>query len=216
MTVALATVARGDVETAVEAVIDVGRYASSHHWVPATSGNFSVRIDESRIAITRSGVDKGFLTALDVLIQPLGDRLLPGSSAEAALHVRHYRDDPAVGAIFHIHGPYSTVLSRVHLPDGAVRISGWELQKALAGITTHEAVVEVPVFDNDQEIEALSNRVAARLAEPATQGSVRAPGYLLAGHGLYAWGKTVRDAYRHLEAFEVLFSQIAMLRSYQP
>ncbi len=216
MTVALAVVARGDVETAVEAVIDAGRYASARNWVPATSGNFSVRIDETRIAITRSGVDKGSLTAADLLIQPLGDALLPGSSAEAALHVRHYRDSPATGAIFHIHGPYSTVLGQAHLPEAAVHLTGWELQKALAGITTHEATVEVPVFANDQDIDALSDRIAARLAQPAASGHVRAPGYLLAGHGLYAWGKTVRDARRHLEALEVLFGQIVMFRSYQP
>jgi len=49
------------VDVAVDAVIAAGRYASARHWVPATSGNFSVRVDDARIAITRSGVDKGAL-----------------------------------------------------------------------------------------------------------------------------------------------------------
>ena len=30
-------------------------------------------------------------------------------------------------------------------------------------------------------------------------------GYLIAGHGLYTWGRTVDDALRHVEAFEFLF-----------
>jgi len=215
MNVAWAVEKDDDVGVAVEAVISAGRDASKRGWVPATSGNFSVRIDPDRIAITRSGVDKGALAPADVLIQPIGRPLLPGSSAEAALHVRRYADDPNVNAIFHIHGLYSTVIGRAHAAKEAVRLKGWELQKALAGVTTHEATVEVPVFANDQDVAALSDRVAERLALPASKGRMRAPGYLLAGHGLYAWGKSPKDAARHLEALEVLFQQVITLRSYQ-
>lgn len=213
MTVALAKTESDYVETAIGAVIDAGRSASGRHWVPATSGNFSVRIDKSSIAITRSGVDKGALKPSDILIQSLDAPLLPGSSAEAALHVRLYLDDPGTGAIFHAHGPYSAVIGQAHLSKGAVQLQGWELLKALAGVTTHEVTVEVPVFENDQNIDALSERIAARLALSPPPNQIRAPGYLLAGHGLYAWGKTPRDAGRHLEAFEVLFQQAIMFRS---
>lgn len=205
-----------DVGEAVAAVIAAGRDAARRGWVPATSGNFSVRIDSDSIAITRSGVDKGSLTPADVLIQPLDAPLLAGSSAEAALHVRCYRDEPHVGAIFHIHGLYSSVIGQAHAGRGAVLLNGWELQKALAGVSTHEATIEVPVFANDQDVDALATRVAERFARPAAAGRGRAPGYLLAGHGLYAWGRSVREASRHLEALETLFRQIITLRSYQP
>lgn len=200
---------------AVAAVIDAGQYAATRGWVPATSGNFSVRIDSNHIAITRSGVDKGALAANDILIQPIDRPLLPGSSAEAALHVRRYVDDPSVNAIFHIHGLYSTVIGRAHCEDKTVRIEGWELQKALSGVTSHEATVEVPVFANDQDVAALSDRIAGRLSRPATRACLRAPGYLLAGHGLYAWGQSPMDAARHIEALETLFQQIITLRSYR-
>jgi methylthioribulose-1-phosphate dehydratase len=205
-----------NIETAVEAVIAAGRAASLRHWVPATSGNFSVRIDETRIAVTRSGVDKGALAPSDILIQSIDRPLLPGSSAEAALHTRLYADNPDIGAIFHAHGLSSAVIGRAHAADGAVLVEGWELQKALSGITTHEANVEVPIFANDQDVGALSIRVAERLAQPLPPGRSRAPGYLLAGHGLYAWGRSAGDAFRHLEALEVLFCQIITLRTYQP
>jgi methylthioribulose-1-phosphate dehydratase len=216
MTVALARIEQDETETAVAAVIAAGRNASARHWVPATSGNFSVRIDDNRIAITRSGVDKGALTAGDVLIQTLDAPLLPGSSAEAALHIRQYLDSPETGAIFHIHGPYSTVIGQIHLAEGVVQLGGWELQKAFSGVSTHETIVEIPIFANDQDVDALSVRVSARLSQPARAGCSRAPGYLLAGHGLYAWGHTPRDAMRHLDAFEALFNQNMMLRSFRP
>jgi methylthioribulose-1-phosphate dehydratase len=202
---------------AVAGVIAAGRTAAERHWVPATSGNFSVRIDADTIAITRSGVDKGNLVPSDILIQPLDQPLLPGSSAEAELHTALYRLRPELGAIFHAHSPAATVLSRLALADGTLTLTGWELQKALAGVRTHEAIVEVPVFANDQDIPALSKRVEARLAQPTTvQGAVSAPGYLLAGHGVYAWGVTETDAARHLEALEALFGFELSHRRFTP
>ncbi|BCP51920.1 methylthioribulose-1-phosphate dehydratase [Kaistia sp. 32K] len=205
------------VAKAVAGVIAAGRNASLRHWVPATSGNFSVRIDADRIAITRSGVDKGNLVASDILIQPLDQPLLPGSSAEAELHTALYRQRPELGAIFHVHSPAATVLSRLALHEGTLTLTGWELQKALAGVRTHEAIVEVPVFANDQDIPALSGRVEARLAQPTTrQWAIPAPGYLLAGHGVYAWGATEGDAARHLEALETLFEFELSYRRFTP
>ena len=37
-------------------------------------------------------------------------------------------------------------------------------------------------------------------------------GYLIDGHGLYAWGRTMVEARRHLEAFEFLFAAELELR----
>jgi methylthioribulose-1-phosphate dehydratase len=202
---------------AVAGVIAAGRTAAARHWVPATSGNFSVRIDADTIAITRSGVDKGALVEADILIQPLGQPLLPGSSAEAELHTALYLQRPDLGAIFHVHSPAATVLSRLAVGEGTLELNGWELQKALSGVRTHEAVVEVPVFANDQDISALSKRVEARLTEPSNpSGAILAPGYLLAGHGLYAWGVTEGDAARHLEALETLFAFELSYRRFTP
>ena len=97
-------------ERAIAAVIDAGRKASLRHWVPATSGNFSARIDDNTIAITRSGTDKGALSRADVLIVDF-DTPDPRASAEAPLHYALYRDLPSVNAVFHIHSPAATMLS---------------------------------------------------------------------------------------------------------
>ena len=197
---------------AVADVMEMGRFAASRGWVPATSGNFSVRIDVKTIAITRSGCDKGSLADGDILIQPIDAPLLPGSSAEAALHLSLYRTRPAVGAIFHAHSLAAAVLGQATLPQASLILTGWELQKAITGVTSHEQTIEVPVFANDQDIEALSHRVLARWIEPPNADH-RAPGYLLAGHGLYAHGGTPADAIRHHEALDAVFSQIITLRS---
>ena len=50
----------------VEEIAAFGRFAASRGWVPATSGNFSRRIDSRHVALTRSGIDKGAIRAEDV------------------------------------------------------------------------------------------------------------------------------------------------------
>lgn len=190
------------IAAAVGVVIEAGRLAAARYWVPATSGNFSARVDASTIAITRSGTDKGALSPADILLVDLRAPD-PTASAEAPLHYALYRDDPALGAVFHIHSPSVTVLSRAVDP-GSILLKGWELQKALAGVSSHEAVVELPILANDQDTVRLAE--AGQRSFTGQKGALRAPGYAIAGHGLYAWGRDAKEAWRHTEALETLLS----------
>jgi methylthioribulose-1-phosphate dehydratase len=192
-------------EGALESLVETGRWMAARGLLPATSGNLSARLSATQAVITASGVDKGNLTSRDFVVVTLGDPLPPGSSAETPLHVRLYRDDAQVGAVLHGHSLASTLLSQRAARDGALRLRGYELQKAFAGVDTHDVTVEVPVVDNGQDVEALAGVVASRLAARAA-GGVRAPCYLLGGHGFYAWGRTVADARRHVEALEFLLT----------
>lgn len=184
----------------VAPIVAAGRLFHSRGWVPATAGNFSVRLDAKSLAVTVSGRHKGELGPGDFMRVDLqGKPLDKGkrSSAETLLHCQLYRQSPATGAVLHTHSPASTVLSRRH---DTLRLEGYELLKIFAGIETHEAAVEVPVFENDQDIARLSRVVEAHMsAAKAT------PAYLIRGHGLYAWGATVDEARHRVEALEFLF-----------
>ena len=184
----------------VEELAAFARFAAARGWVPATAGNFSIRLGPEHALVTRSGIDKGNVGAGDVAVVPLAGPIPAGMSAETPLHLARYRADAAIGAVVHVHTLAATVLSRADAGRGAVRFAGFEMQKALSGVTTHEALIELPVFANDQDTVALAARVEARL------GSGAVPGYLLAGHGLYAWGATMNDARRHLEGLEFLLA----------
>jgi methylthioribulose-1-phosphate dehydratase len=186
---------------AIEALAAFGRFASARGWIAATSGNFSCRLDADHALVTRSGIDKGAIGAGNVAVVPLAGPIPAGMSAETPLHLARYRASAATGAIVHVHTIAATVLSRADAARGYVRLRGFEMQKALSGIATHEAVVDVPVFANDQDTVALAATIEARL-----NGDAAVPGYLLAGHGLYAWGATMSDARRHLEGLEFLLA----------
>lgn len=187
--------------SAYEEIAAFGRFAAARGWVPATAGNFSHRLDAGQALVTRSGIDKGAIGPADVAAVPLAGPIPPGMSAETPLHLARYRRDAALGAVVHVHTVAATVLSRAAQAAGELRLAGFEMQKAFAGVATHAGEVVVPVFANDQDTAALAERIEARLGSaPAV------PGYLLSGHGVYAWGATMDDARRHLEAFEFLFA----------
>ncbi len=202
----------GSKSEAVAAIIAAGKFAAARGWVPATSGNFSARVEGGLIAVTRRGRDKGALCEADIATFALDAPIPPGVSAETPLHVSLYRSDAQIGAVFHVHSLGAALLSRLNAGRDGLRLCGWELQKAFAGVASHETALLVPIFANNQDTAALAREVERRLAQK-TEDSVRAPGYLLAGHGLYAWGETAADAERHLEAFDALFAlELEMMR----
>ena len=187
--------------TEIDALCATARWCYGQGWVPATSGNFSVRQDE-RIPITPSGLDKGKLTPRDLLEVDMEGRAVgPGApSAETGLHTVLYRGRPEATAILHVHSIWNTLLSGQFAPTGYVPLEGYELLKGLAGVTTHAYLERVPILENSQHYGELT----AQLAETLEQHP-RAHGVLLSRHGLYTWGKSVAEARRHLEALEFLF-----------
>ncbi|MCB9681243.1 MAG: methylthioribulose 1-phosphate dehydratase [Alphaproteobacteria bacterium] len=173
--------------------------------LPATSGNLSVRLGPRTMLVTASGRDKGALVPDDLLVVDVDTQEVLGTagaatsgrpSAETALHAALYRRDGACGAVVHTHDAGSTVLSMA--ADTAVVLDGYELAKALHGVTRHDVPVVVPVVDNDQDVPALADAVDRRLAADSVA-------YLIRGHGLYTWGPTLTDAARHVEALGFLF-----------
>lgn len=192
-------------------LIKAGRFIDSRGWVPATSGNFSARLADGRIAITVSGRHKGRLTPADIMLIDAEGQSLDGQtpSAETLLHTALYRRYPHIGAVLHPHAPGAILLSR--LCPGGVVLENHELLKVLDGIRTHATRVTLPVFPNDQDIRRLAGVVDDWLDQ---HGDTH--GYLIVNHGFYTWGATVQDALRHVEALEFMFEIESRLHGVKP
>lgn len=195
------------------AIAAAGRQLGAQGLTPATSSNFSMRLDAAHIAVTVSGRDKGALTADDVMVadmhgQPVGTGARP--SAETALHAQVYARFPAANAVLHTHSRTQTVASRLYAKAGLVRFDGYELQKAIAGHTSHEQAINLPVFPNTQHMPELVEKVDAWI-----RSGKALYGYLIEGHGLYTWGRDMTEAKRHVEAFEFLLACELDLRRLQ-
>jgi methylthioribulose-1-phosphate dehydratase len=170
-------------------------------WTPATSSNFSRRLDDRHAAITVSGRDKGRLTEADIMVVDFDGNAVGGDhrpSAETLLHTQLYKRFPDIGCVLHTHSKTQTVASRLYAGAGHVHLEGYELLKAFPGTSTHDTEMDVPVLPNSQDMRTLAAQVDVLLdAQPMW-------GYLIDGHGLYAWGHDMAEARRHLEAFEFL------------
>jgi methylthioribulose-1-phosphate dehydratase len=187
-----------------QAIVNAGKKLGAQGLTPATSSNFSMRMDQDRVAITISGRDKGTLTLSDIMVIDMDGNAVGTSarpSAETLLHTQIYRQYPDVNAVLHTHSRNQTVASRLFAGAGHVALEGYELLKAIAGHTTHETRIDLPVFPNTQDMSELVGRVDdwIRADKPLY-------GYLIDGHGIYAWGRDMPEAERHIEAFEFLLA----------
>jgi methylthioribulose-1-phosphate dehydratase len=170
---------------------------------PATSSNFSCRLDDRHAAITVSGRDKGRLTEDDIMVVDFDGHAVGSArqpSAETLLHTQLYRRFAEIGCVLHTHSMAQTVASRLFSGAGHVALEGYELLKAFAGNSTHDMRIDLPVLSNSQDMHTLAAQVDALLDGPCRWG------YLIDGHGLYTWGTDMAQARRHLDAFEFLLN----------
>jgi methylthioribulose-1-phosphate dehydratase len=182
---------------------EAARFAS-FGWMRGTSGNLSMVLSREplRLAVTASGLDKGELGEADIVAVdadgnpvPAPDGSAPGTrpSAEAAAHARIAAETSA-GAVMHVHTIAAVTAGR-YWPAG-VDLEGLKMLKGI-GVPAEGVTVRVPVVPNSQDMKMLSAHVG-RSRDP------RVPAVIVAGHGLYAWGKDIRQARHHTEVVQWL------------
>jgi len=196
-----------DFQRKAQQLCDYGKICYERGWSPATSSNYSIRLNDDLCALTSSGKHKGQLTPQDILVVDMqGQAVTQGKpSAETLLHTQLYQFDRTIGAVLHTHSPNAVLVSHITRAD-SLRIEGWELLKALNGITTHDTHIDIPVFDNTQDIAQLAHEVDTVMAKQSIHA------YLIRGHGIYTWGRDIEECFRHLEALECLMQYELTLR----
>ena len=185
-------------------------------WCDGTAGNFSVLLEHkpARLLITRTSIDKGRVENDDLLIVDDAGQAVaedaPQPSAEALLHCTLYQETDAQ-AILHTHSVWGTLLSERYQEERNLTISGYEMIKGISGIQSHREPLFIPILKNSQDMQQLSEALARILRRrPTTRG------VLIAGHGLYTWGTSLEETYRHVEVFEFLFRLVGHRDHFEP
>ena len=194
-------------------IMEVTRDLAARGWTPATSSNFSMRLDDCHAAMTVSGGDKGRLKPEDIMVVDFDGNAVGSDrrpSAETVLHTTLYKRSPEIGAVLHTHSLAQTLASRLYSGAGQIRFEDYELIKAFSGNDTHDATLDLCVLPNNQHIPTLAAQADCLMD--------RGPmwGYLIDGHGMYAWGRDMAEARRHLEAFEFLINVELEMRKLRP
>ena len=127
-------------------------------------------------------------------------------SDETPLHISVIKTRGA-GAVAHTHSVWATILSDLHAGAGGLTIEGYEMLKGLQGVTTHLHQEWIPIFENSQEMPALAEIIGEVLRQ---EPNIHA--FLLRRHGLYTWGRDLKEARRHVEILEFLLEAVGRTR----
>lgn len=154
-----------------------------------SGGNISIKDESGNIWITPASVDKGSLTAKDIVcVKPDGDVVGPHRpSSEFPFHKAIYEIRPQATAVIHAHPPALVSFSIVHkIPDMNVipqarRICG-RIGFAPYGLPGSEE---------------LGRKIATEFESNPDYKAV-----IMENHGVVLWGKDMMDAYQRFETLE--------------
>jgi L-fuculose-phosphate aldolase len=168
-------------------LVECGRALFEKGFCPATSGNFSVRLDDWRLLITPTGVSKGNMKPEDMaVISPAGQHRFgrKNASSEKQMHLLIYKLRPDVRAVVHAHPPKATAF-------------------ACAGIALDQPIAS-------EFSQALGSVPLAKYGTPGTPDLAAAMAYLvpqhsailMGNHGVVTYGQDLFDAQGKMELIE--------------
>jgi L-ribulose-5-phosphate 4-epimerase len=178
-----------------------------------TFGNVSA-FDAQRavFAIKPSGVDYERLTAADLVVIDLEGKVVEGAlrpSSDTRTHIALYRTFKGIGGIVHTHSTYATAWAQAcrsiplygttHADHLAEDVPCTELMTADAVNLDYEAETGTQIID------------CFRTRDPN-----QTPMVLVAGHGVFTWGKTADKAVYHAVVLEELAKMAAITHALAP
>lgn len=161
------------------------------------SGNASVR-DGETVWVTPSGASADNLSASDLVACALPDSIGERASLDASLHLAVYRKCESARAVLHAHSPHTI----------AMTLSGREFTPVDHEAALYFPHVPVVALPSDGYWERHKSEAPELVAEQLAKEKV----CVLAGHGVYARGADLDEAYKWLCSLEHS-AQIAWLAS---
>jgi methylthioribulose-1-phosphate dehydratase len=193
-----------------ELLAETIRHYNLKGWSPATATNYSFQEEDGTIWVSRSGIDKSQFSANDFMTvdsngNATGEFAHMKPSAETLIHCVIYTLFPETKVILHSHSIYPILISAVL--GHQISFEGYEIQKGFDGQTTHESYIDIPIFENTQDMQKFKEV----MTEEAKR--IQQHAFIIRKHGTYAWGKNILEAKRHLETLDYLCQCEWMLKN---
>jgi L-fuculose-phosphate aldolase len=178
-----------------EEIVRYGRMLHARGFVAAMDGNLSVRLDNTRLLVTPTGVSKGAMRPGDMVIVDIDGNQVAGRrsvTSEIGMHLLIYRMRPDVHAIVHAHPPTATGF-------------------AAAGMALTEPLVcEVVIGLGCIPLARYGTPGTSELAQTLEPFVPNYDAILMSNHGVVAYAHTLEHAYMKMETVEH-FAQIALV-----
>ena len=175
-------------QEAREAIVEIGRRLHERGLISGIDGNISIRLSKSRVLVTPSGVNKGYLRPSDLLIVDIEDgSKVKGKgkpTSEIRMHLEAYRLRSDIGAVVHAHPPTAVALS----------VAGVSLSQCFIA----EDLLQYGIVPTAPYATPGSEDVPRALARYIVDHEA----VMLERHGSVTVGRTVYEAYNRLESLE--------------
>jgi L-ribulose-5-phosphate 4-epimerase len=191
-----------DLEELREQVCEANRYLERSGLVRLTWGNVS-GLDRSRgvFAIKPSGVPYAHLEPKHMVIVGLADgRVVEGDlnpSSDTPTHAALYRAFPDIGGITHTHSENATIFAQAGREIPCFGTTHADHFHGPVPVTRQLTQREV-----DAEYEANTGAVIVERFKGLTASHV--PGVLVAGHGVFTWGRNASESVKNGIALETV------------
>lgn len=168
-------------------LIDICRRLAERGLVTATDGNVSARLANGNFLTTRSGINKGVVTAKDLVEVTGAGEVVSGQgkpSTELGMHLFIYANRTDMTAVVHAHPVYATGFATAGI--------------ALDACLFPEVIVGMGAIPLAPYATPSTHEVAESLAPYVRT----ADAILLANHGAVTYGTSLPDAYFKMEKLE--------------
>ncbi len=170
-----------------ETLISICQRLYAKSFVSATDGNVSARCEDNTFLTTRTGINKGMITAEDLIEVDTNGNVISGRyspSTELAMHLYIYLQRPDVNAVVHAHPPYATGFATARQP-----LTGCIFPEVIVGLGA------IPLAD-------YATPSTIEVVKAITPYVKNTDAILLANHGVVTYGKDLTDAYFKMEKVE--------------
>jgi L-fuculose-phosphate aldolase len=209
------TLTQAQVDEQAEAVASACRRLHARGLLAGAEGNLSVRLADTTLLVTASGVDKGAITGAQVLrvfadgtpyhgVPPVystrdGEEVLAGDSSyrvssEVGMHCALYAARRDVRAVVHAHPPVATGFATAGIP------------------LPHDVLPELSVVVGPVALVPYGRPGTPALAEALAPFFAGHDAFLLANHGVTTAGCSLQDALLRMESVEQAARILAVAR----
>lgn len=178
-----------------------------------TWGNVS-QIDRDRgvFAIKPSGVPYEMLTAADIVVVDLENRVVEGAlkpSSDTRTHTHLYRSFTAIGGITHTHSTYATAWAQA---QQEIPCFGTTHADYAYGAIPCTAVISDKQIDRDYEEET-----GVQISDAfENRNPIETPMVIVAGHAPFTWGKDAAEAVYNAVVLEEIARMAILTRTINP
>ena len=169
-------------------IVTTGARLYQRNMLAAADGNISYRINDERILLTPSGLQKGFLNPAQMAVVNLAGDIVEGKpSGERIMHLEIFRRCPLAKAVVHAHPPHAVALSlaRPHWTE-----------------LPNDSLSEIILGAGKIPFIAYARPGTATMGEALHPYLPQTRAMILSRHGAVCWGESLEEALNGMERLE--------------